>query len=146
VLLFVLLLLVIPFVEIFVFVQVASWIGVLDAMGLLLLISLVGVAIVWKQGASAWRRIRNELATGKVPAAALIDGGLIFLAGVLLIIPGYVSDACGLLLLVPPVRAGARGMLRRRYTVQVSGVSGATGSPSASTPTRTPPEPPAIDV
>jgi UPF0716 protein FxsA len=148
VLLFVLLLLVIPFVEIFVFVQVASWIGVLDAMGLLLLISLVGVAIVWKQGASAWRRIRNELATGKVPAAALIDGGLIFLAGVLLIIPGYVSDACGLLLLVPPVRAGARGMLRRRYTVQVSGVSGATETwpPPASTPTRTPPEPPAIDV
>ena len=71
---------------------------------------------------SAWRRIRNDLATGKVPGAALIDGGLIFLAGVLLIIPGYVSDMCGLLLLVPPVRAGVRGMLRRRYAVQVSRV------------------------
>ena len=82
---------------------------------------------MWKQGASAWRRIRNELATGKVPGAALIDGGLIFLAGVLLIIPGYVSDACGLLLLVPPVRAGVRGMLRRRYTVQVSGVDDRRG-------------------
>ena len=60
-----LLLLVVPFVEIYVFVQVATWIGVLDAMGLLLLISLIGVCIVWKQGASAWRRIRNELATGQ---------------------------------------------------------------------------------
>ncbi len=138
------LLLLVPFVEIFVFVQVASWIGVLDAMGVLLLISLIGVAIVWKQGASAWRRIRNELATGKVPGAALIDGGLIFLAGVLLIIPGYVSDACGLLLLVPPVRAGVRGMLRRRYTVQVSAATDTwSSSPS---PTRRPPEPPAIDV
>jgi UPF0716 protein FxsA len=138
------LLLLVPFVEIFVFVQVASWIGVLDAMGVLLLISLIGVAIVWKQGASAWLRIRNELATGKVPGAALIDGGLIFLAGVLLIIPGYVSDACGLLLLIPPVRAGVRGMLRRRYTVQV-GAATDTWS-SSSTPNRRPPEPPAIDV
>jgi UPF0716 protein FxsA len=140
VLLFVILLLVIPFVEIYVFVQVATWIGVLDAMGLLLLISLVGVCIVWRQGASAWRRIRNDLATGKVPGAALIDGGLIFLAGVLLIIPGYVSDACGLLLLVPPVRAGVRGMLRRRYTVQVSSPDGQWSPPA------TPREPPAIDV
>jgi UPF0716 protein FxsA len=140
VLLFVLLLLIVPFVEIYVFVQVATWIGVLDAMGLLLLISLVGVCIVWKQGASAWRRIRNDLATGKVPGAALIDGGLIFLAGVLLIIPGYVSDACGLLLLIPPVRAGVRGLLRRRYTVQVS-ESPATWSPGPS-----PGDPPAIDV
>jgi UPF0716 protein FxsA len=144
VLLFVLLLLVVPFVEIFVFVQVATWIGVLDAMGLLLLISLVGVGIVWKQGSSAWRRIRNELATGKVPGAALIDGGLIFFAGVLLIIPGYVSDACGLLLLVPPVRAGVRGMLRRRYTVQVGSATEPWSSSSTSTPR--PPEPPAIDV
>jgi len=139
------LLLLVPFVEIFVFVQVASWIGVLDAMGVLLLISLIGVAIVWKQGASAWRRVRNELATGKVPGAALIDGGLIFLAGVLLIIPGYVSDFFGLLLLVPPVRTGVRGMLRRRYTVQVSGAT-ETWSSSSSSPTRRPPEPPAIDV
>ena len=138
------LLLLVPFVEIFVFVQVASWIGVLDAMGVLLLISLIGVAIVWKQGTSAWRQIRNELATGKVPGAALIDGGLICFAGVLLIIPGYVSDACGLLLLIPPVRAGVRGMLRRRYTVQVSAATDTWSS--SSTPNRRPPEPPAIDV
>ena len=119
-LLFVLLLLVIPFVEIYVFVQVATWIGVLDALGLLLLISLIGVCIVWKQGASAWRRIRNDLATGKVPGATLIDGGLIFLAGVLLIIPGYVSDACGLLLLVPPVRVGVRTALIRSFRRRTS--------------------------
>jgi UPF0716 protein FxsA len=139
VLLFVLLLLVVPLVEIYVFVQVATWIGVLDAMGLLLLISIVGVCIVWRQGASAWRRIRDDLATGKVPGAALIDGGLIFLAGVLLIIPGYVSDACGLLLLLPPVRSGVRGMLRRRYTVRV-------GTEAEWQPPATPREPPAIDV
>ena len=139
-LLFVVLLLVVPFVEISVFVQVATWIGVLDAMGLLFLISLVGVCIVWKQGTSAWRRIRNDLATGKVPGAALIDGGLIFFAGVLLIIPGYVSDACGLLLLVPPVRAGVRSMLRRRYSVQVSE---STTAWSSGPPPR---DPPAIDV
>ena len=135
-----LLLLVVPFVEIYVFVQVAMWIGVLDALGLLLLISLIGVCIVWKQGSSAWRRIRTELATGRVPGAALIDGALIFLAGVLLIIPGYVSDACGLLLLLPPVRAGVRGLLARRYRVRVSSTPATWSPPSA------PREPPTIDV
>lgn len=136
-----LLLLIVPFVEIYVFVQVATWIGVLDAMGLLLLISLIGVCVVWKQGASAWRRIRSELATGRVPGAALIDGGLIFLAGVLLIIPGYVSDACGLLLLLPPVRAGVRALLGRRYRVRVS-----TAGATPSSPLSGPNDPPAIDV
>lgn len=135
--LFVLLLVAVPFVEIFVFVQVASWIGVLDTIGVLLLVSLVGVFIVWRQGTSAWRRIREELATGKVPGASLVDGALIFAAGVLLIVPGFVSDAAGLVLLVPPARTGVRGVLRRRYTVQVV----------ESPPRRTPPhEPPAIDV
>jgi UPF0716 protein FxsA len=136
--LFVLLLVAIPFVEIFVFVQVASWIGVLDTIGVLLLVSLVGVFIVWRQGTSAWRRIREELATGKVPGAALVDGALIFAAGVLLIVPGFVSDAAGLVLLVPPVRTGVRGVLRRRYTVRI-----VESPPRQWTP---PPEPPAIDV
>jgi UPF0716 protein FxsA len=135
--LFVVVFLLIPFVEIYAFVQVAQWIGVLDAIGLLMLVSLIGVFIVWRQGSHAWRRIREELATGRVPGAALVDGGLISAAGVLLIVPGFVTDVVGLLLLVPPVRSGVRGVVRRRFTVRTLDSHGQPAPPR---------EPPVIDV
>src|SRR5262245_10404448 len=97
-----------PIVEIAVMVKVAEWIGVLDMFGLLILVSLVGVIVVKRQGTGAWRRIRADLDAGRVPGASLVDGALILLAGVLLIIPGFVSDAFGALLLLPPVRVLVR--------------------------------------
>ncbi|HXY92733.1 MAG TPA: FxsA family protein [Acidimicrobiia bacterium] len=109
-----------PIVEIAVMVKVAEWIGVLNMFGLLILVSLVGVLIVKHQGTGTWRRIRAELGAGRVPGASLVDGALILAAGVLLIIPGFVSDGLGLLLLLPPVRAVVRGALGRRFRVRTA--------------------------
>jgi UPF0716 protein FxsA len=114
------LLLAAPFVEIAVMVKVAEAIGTLNMIGLLLVISVAGVFIVRHQGTTAWRRIQVDLERGKVPGASLVDGGLIMAAGVLLVIPGFVSDAFGLLLLLPPVRAVARRWLRGRFQVRVT--------------------------
>jgi UPF0716 protein FxsA len=114
------LLLVAPFVEIAVMVKVAESIGTLNMFGLLLVVSVAGVFVVRHQGTTAWQRIRVDLQDGKVPGASLVDGGLILAAGVLLVIPGFVSDACGLLLLLPPVRAVVRKRLRRRFQVRVT--------------------------
>jgi UPF0716 protein FxsA len=114
------LLLAAPIVEIAVMVKVAEWIGVLNMFGLLILVSVIGVFVVRHQGTGAWRRIRADLDAGRVPGAALVDGALILAAGVLLIIPGFVSDCLGLLLLLPPVRAGVRGVLGRRFRVQAA--------------------------
>jgi UPF0716 protein FxsA len=114
------LLLAAPFVEIAVMVKVAEAIGTLNMIGLLLVISVAGVFIVRHQGTSAWRRIRVDLERGKVPGASLVDGGLILAAGALLVVPGFVSDAFGLLLLLPPVRAVARRWLRGRFQVRVT--------------------------
>jgi UPF0716 protein FxsA len=114
------LLLAAPFVEIAVMVKVAEAIGTLNMIGLLLVISVAGVFIVKHQGTTAWRRIRVDLEDGKVPGASLVDGGLVMAAGVLLVIPGFVSDAIGLLLLLPPVRAVARKWLGRRFQVRAA--------------------------
>src|SRR3954447_21649389 len=106
-----LLFLVVPIVEIFVLIQVGSAIGALNTVGLLLLVSLVGAWIVKHQGSSTVRRIRDELAMGRMPGASLVDGALIFCAGVLLLVPGFVTDAVGLVLLIPPVRHVVRALL-----------------------------------
>ena len=112
---FLLLLILWPIVEIAVFVQVAHWIGVLDALGLLVLVSLAGVWIVKQQGVGTLARMRAELDAGRVPTSHMVDGVLLLIAGFLLIVPGFVTDVVGLLLLLPPVRRLVRARWARRF-------------------------------
>jgi UPF0716 protein FxsA len=99
------LLVVVPIAEIAVMVKVADWIGTGQMIALLLSISIVGAWIVKRQGTGTLRRIRAELDAGRVPGAHLVDGGLLLLAG--------------LLLLLPTVRAFLRGRLGRRFRPRV---------------------------
>ena len=112
-------LVVVPIAEIAVMVKVADWIGVGQMIALLLSISIVGAWIVKRQGTGTLRRIRAELNAGRVPGAHLVDGGLLLLAGFLLLVPGFITSFFGLLLLLPPVRAFFRGRLARRYRQRV---------------------------
>lgn len=97
------------------FVWVAETIGPLDAVTLLLLVSLVGIWLTKRAGLGAVRRIRQVHSEGRVPGRELVDGVLIVLAGALLLFPGFVTGAFGVALLLPPVRAGVRVLLVRRF-------------------------------
>jgi UPF0716 protein FxsA len=116
---FVALAIVIGVVEISVIIQVGQWIGFLNTVGLLLLVSLVGAWLVKRQGLGVMARIREQRSAGRIPATEAFDGALILVAGVLLVIPGFVTDALGLLLLIPPVRAVARRFVSRRVLREV---------------------------
>lgn len=112
-LLFVLLILV-PIAELYVIVQVASGIGVLETIALLILVSIAGAWLVKWQGLVTIARFQRQVAAGKVPTAEIVDGVLIILAGALLLTPGFLSDVVGILFLIPPVRALIRmGIVRR---------------------------------
>jgi UPF0716 protein FxsA len=116
---FVALAIVVGVVEISVIIQVGQWIGFLNTVGLLLLVSLVGAWLVKRQGLGVMARIREQRSAGRIPATEAFDGALILVAGVLLVIPGFVTDALGLLLLVPPVRAVVRRFVSRRVLREV---------------------------
>jgi UPF0716 protein FxsA len=116
---FVALAIVVGVVEISVIIQVGQWIGFLNTVGLLLLVSLVGAWLVKRQGLGVMARIREQRSAGRIPATEAFDGALILVAGVLLVIPGFVTDALGLLLLIPPVRAVARRFVSRRVFREV---------------------------
>ena len=124
---FALLFIVIPMVEIYVAVLVGHTIGALDTIGLLLLLSIVGVWLTKREGISVISRIRRQLEAGQMPTNELIDGGLVLAGGVMLIAPGFVTDALGLLLLFPPTRIVARGVLKRRFRGRVTYYGGPTG-------------------
>lgn len=116
-----LLFLVLPVVELYLIVQVAQGIGTLETVGLLILIGVVGVWVVKLEGLGVLARVQSELDSGQVPTASLLDGGLILAAGVLLVVPGFLTDVVGALLLLPPTRALVRRLLVRRYRSRVRG-------------------------
>lgn len=116
---FVALAIVVGVVEISVIIQVGQWIGFLNTVGLLLLVSLLGAWLVKRQGLGVMARIREQRSAGRIPATEAFDGALILVAGVLLVIPGFVTDALGLLLLLPPVRAVVRRFVSRRVLREV---------------------------
>lgn len=105
-----LILLVAAFVELTVLVVVGNAIGVLATLGLLLLASLVGAALLRREGTRTLVAFNEALRTRRPPHREVIDGMLLAAAGVFIVLPGFVSDVLGLLLLLPPTRA----LVRRR--------------------------------
>ena len=110
--------LVMPILELAVIIQVGQFLGVLNTIGVLLLVSVVGAWLVKREGLGVWQRFNTQVRAGIVPTREIADGVLILFAGALLVTPGFVTDLCGILLLLPPVRAGMRRgatrALRRR--------------------------------
>jgi UPF0716 protein FxsA len=145
---------VLPVVELTVLIRVAGEVGVFETIALLVLIGVFGWWLCKQQGLGVLRRMQDATARGEVPSRELADGGLIALGGLLLLLPGFVSDALALLLLLPPTRAVVRGLLGRsvakRAKVVRAGAMGRTfvdvevvevrepGAPSG--PSASPPE------
>jgi UPF0716 protein FxsA len=114
------LLLVLFVAELWVIVLVAQAIGVLNTIALLFAVAVVGIWLVKRQGLAVFRRLQVTLSEGRVPHRELVDGFLLLLAGVLLIPPGFITDAIGILLLLPPVRIAVRAMLVRSFRRRTS--------------------------
>lgn len=105
---------VVPVIELYLLIKVGSLIGPLPTVALVLLISLAGAWLVRAQGFELLRRIQGELAAGRLPAAALLDGALVLVGGLLLLTPGFFTDVIGLFFLIPLTRALIKQWLRRR--------------------------------
>lgn len=109
----------VPFAEIYVLLQVGHAIGVVNTLGLLILISVVGAWLAKREGLGVLRRMQRSIDSGRVPGTELVDGFLILLAGALMLTPGFLTDILAILLLLPPVRAVVRRELRRRVARRI---------------------------
>jgi UPF0716 protein FxsA len=109
-----------PIVEIALFIVVGGLIGLWPTLGLVVLAAVGGVALMRRQGLRALERLSAGLEAGGGPAEPLAHGALMFVAGVLLVIPGFFTDAVGLLLLVPAVRARLIGWGASRVIVRAA--------------------------
>jgi UPF0716 protein FxsA len=124
---FILLLLAVPVVEVFVFIEVGLAVGWTVATVLLVGTSLLGVALLRVQGRSALRRVSLAVSEGRPAGGAALDGALGFLGCILLVVPGFVTDALGALLLFLPARAFLRRWVSRRYAGRVVSFAATAG-------------------
>ncbi len=116
---FLLLFIGVPVLEVFVFIEVGRAIGWLLAVLLLLGISLLGTQLARMQGRTAIGRVSQAVSERRAPGRAAIDGALGFLGATLLVVPGFVTDGLGALLMLPPTQALARRWLSRRYAARL---------------------------
>ena len=111
----------IPVIEISLFVTVGKAIGLGATLALVILTALLGSALIRLQGLRTWLQARASLERGEMPVRELFDGLCIFAAGIALLTPGFFTDAIGLLLLLPPVRALIAERLVRSLVVVYPG-------------------------
>lgn len=97
--------------EVWVVLQVADLIGAALTALLLIASSMLGARVLGRGALQAWRRVADASQTGEQVGARVLDAGIVVVAGVLLLVPGLVSGALGLLLLLPPVRTLVRPLL-----------------------------------
>ena len=100
----------IPLLELYLLIQVGSEIGALPTIGLSILTAIIGTYLVRVQGFAVLMRVRDMLDRDETPALEVLDGALLLIAGLMLILPGFLTDTLGFLLLIPPLR---RLLIRR---------------------------------
>ncbi|GGY36040.1 FxsA family protein [Parvularcula lutaonensis] len=111
-----------PIVEITLLIQGAMIIGVLPVILLTIGTAALGTFLIRQQGLTAIRALQRDLKEGRPPVASVVDGAALLVAAPLMMTPGFVTDAIGFLLLIPPLRhAAARMALRRIRRAQERG-------------------------
>lgn len=110
-----------PIIEIALFILVGGAIGLLPTLALVILSAVVGSWLMRRQGLSAMADMQRAMTEARNPADPLAHGALIMLAGVLLILPGFFTDTLGVLLLIPAVRRLIILRMGRRVRVQTAG-------------------------
>jgi len=107
-----------PVLEIYLLIKIGSTIGFVPTIMLLLAAASVGTWLLRTQGLAIWVRVEQSLRNGELPAIELMDGFVILAGGILLLLPGFLSDVAGLLCLLPQTRKLIMGWLLQRRVEQ----------------------------
>ena len=105
----------IPIIELMILIDLGTSIGLAPTLGVVILTGALGAWAARTQGFYALSRIQAEMAAGRLPGAEMVEGAMVLVGGVLLLTPGLLTDAAGFALMVPAVRAAARGWLMRKF-------------------------------
>ncbi|MDZ7794173.1 MAG: FxsA family protein [Spirochaetia bacterium] len=109
----------VPLVELFLLIKIGTIIGALPTVLIVVGTGVLGAYLSRQQGFMVWSRIQREMEMGMFPAEDMLDGLLIFGAGVVLLTPGVITDVIGILILIPFTRLYIREWIKRRLQIMM---------------------------
>jgi UPF0716 protein FxsA len=111
----VLLFIIVPLMEILLLIEIGSRLGTLNTIVIIVLTGILGAYMMRQQGFTILANIRGDLSQGRMPTGELINGALVLVGGILLLTPGFFTDAVGFLLLIPTTR----GFIRKKIQLLI---------------------------
>ena len=109
-----------PLLELYILIKIGSYLGPFLTIALIIFSGLLGLLLARFEGLRTLHQIRQSLAQGIVPAEEMVDSVLIFVGGVLFVVPGVITDFAALVLLIPFTRTIFKRWLRRRFDRMVA--------------------------
>ena len=105
----------VPFIEIYLLIKIGGQVGAFNTILIVILTGLLGASLARLEGIKTMTKVRESLNRGELPAEEMLDAMLIFVAGVVLLTPGFITDLTGLALLVPQARFWFKRWLRKKF-------------------------------
>jgi len=96
--------LIIPFIEIYLLLQIGGIVGPLPTITLVVTTAIIGASLLRRQGLATWQRFQDNVAKGTLPAYEMVEGPILLVGGALLLTPGFFTDMIGFACLIPPAR------------------------------------------
>ncbi|NOR70786.1 MAG: exlusion protein FxsA [Methylomarinum sp.] len=96
--------LIVPFVEIYLLLQIGGIVGIFPTVLLVVFTAVLGAWLLRQQGFATWQRLQENLSKGEIPAYEMIEGPILLVGGALLLTPGFFTDALGFACLIPQAR------------------------------------------
>ena len=117
----------VPFVEIYLLIKIGAQVGAFNTILIVILTGLLGASLARLEGIKTMTKVRDSLNRGDLPAEEMLDAMLIFVAGVVLLTPGLITDLAGLTLLVPKARYWFKRWLRKKFDEWLDKTNGRGG-------------------
>jgi UPF0716 protein FxsA len=105
----------IPVFELYLLIKIGYYLGALNTILVVIVTGLLGAYLAKLQGIKTMIRVRESMNRGELPAEEMLDALLIFIAGIVLLTPGLITDLAGIAILVPHTRASFKRWLRRKF-------------------------------
>jgi UPF0716 protein FxsA len=117
----------VPFIEIYLLIKIGAQVGAFNTILIVILTGLLGAYLARLEGIKTMTKVRDSLNRGDLPAEEMLDATLIFVAGVVLLTPGFITDLTGLALLVPKARYWFKRRLRKKFDEWLEKTNGRGG-------------------
>ncbi len=117
----------VPFIEIYLLIKIGTQVGAFNTILIVILTGLLGASLARREGIKTMTKVRDSLNRGDLPAEEMLDAMLIFVAGVVLLTPGFITDLTGLALLVPKARYWFKRWLRKKFDEWLEKTNGRGG-------------------